>query len=69
MLYAAKNRTVADAVVQDWILKHGAPISLHSDRGRELTTELQQGVCDVLRIANMHLHRLPPSSQWHGGML
>ncbi len=25
--------TVADAIVQDWVLKHGAPISLHSDRG------------------------------------
>ncbi len=25
---------VADAIFQDWVLKHGAPISLHSDRGK-----------------------------------
>ncbi len=46
--------TVADAVVQDWILKHGAFISLHSDRGREFTAELHQGVCDLLRITRMY---------------
>ncbi len=45
---------MADAVVQDWILKHGAPISLHSDRGREFTAELRQGVCDLLRIAKTY---------------
>ncbi len=42
--------TVADAVVQDWILKHGAPISLHNDRGHKFTMELHQGVCDLLHI-------------------
>ncbi len=29
--------TLANAVVHEWILKHGAPISLHSDRGKECT--------------------------------
>ena len=46
--------TVAEAVVQEWILKHGAPISLHSDRGKEFTTALHQEVCDLLRIAKTY---------------
>ncbi len=32
--------TIADAVVQDWILKHGTPITLRSDRGKEFTAAL-----------------------------
>ncbi len=46
--------TVANAIVQDWVLKHGAPISLHSDRGKEFTTALHQEVCDMLRIAKTY---------------
>ncbi len=53
-IYDKEALTVADAVVQDWILKHGAPISLHSDRGHEFTMELHQGVCDMLRIAKTY---------------
>ncbi len=46
--------TVADAIVQDWVLKHGTPISLHSDRGKEFTAALHQEVCDMLQIAKMY---------------
>ena len=46
--------TVADAVVQDWILKHGTPVTLHSDRGKEFTAVLHQEVCDLLRIAKTY---------------
>ncbi len=28
--------TIADCVVQDWILKHGTPVTLHSDWGWNL---------------------------------
>ncbi len=35
-----------DPVVQDWILKHGTPVSLHSDRDKGFTAALQRGVCD-----------------------
>ena len=45
---------VADAVVQDWIVKHGADISLHSDRGHEFTMENYQGVCDLLHITKTY---------------
>ncbi len=40
---------MADAIVQEWILKHGAPILLHSGRGKEFTAALHQD-CDLLRI-------------------
>ncbi len=46
--------TVANAIVQDWVLKHGAPMSLHSDRGKEFTAALHQEVCDMLRIAKTY---------------
>ena len=43
--------TVADAVVQDWILKHCTPVTLHSDRRKVFTAALHQEVCDLLCIA------------------
>ncbi len=46
--------TVANAIVQGWILKHGAPISLHSDRAKEFTAALHIEVCDMLRIAKTY---------------
>ncbi len=54
--------TVADAVVQEWILKHGAPISLHSDRGKEFTAALHQEVCDMLRIAKTYSTAYQPQA-------
>ncbi len=49
-----KVLTVADAVVQDWILKHGTPVTLHSDRGKEFTAVLHQEVCDLLWITKTY---------------
>ncbi len=49
-----KALTIADTVVQEWILKHGTPVTLHSDRGKEFTTALHQEVYDLLRIAKMY---------------
>ena len=49
-----KALTVADAVVQDWILKHGTPVTIHSDRGKEFTAALHCEVCDLLLIAKTY---------------
>ncbi len=46
--------TIADVVVQDWILKHGTPVTRQSDRGKEFTTVLHQEVCDLLCIAKTY---------------
>ncbi len=45
---------MVNAAAQEWILKHGAPISLHSDRGKEFTAALHQEICDFLRIAKTY---------------
>ena len=42
--------TATDAVVREWILKHGTPFTLHSDQGKEFTAVLHQEVCDLLPI-------------------
>ncbi len=53
---------VADAVVQEWILNHGAPMTLHSDRGREFTAALHQEFCDLLSIAKTYSTAYQPQS-------
>ncbi len=57
--------TVADAVVQDWILKHGTLVTLHSDRGKEFTAVLHQEVCDLLRIAKTYSTAHRPTEWWN----
>ncbi len=52
-IYGKEALTIADAVVQDSILKRGTPVTLHSDRGKEFTAALHQEVCDLLCIARM----------------
>ena len=49
-----KVLTIADAVVQDWILKHGTPVTLHNDWGQEVMASLHQEVCDLLRITKTY---------------
>ena len=46
--------TVADAAIQEWILKQGTPTTLRSGWGKEFTAVLHQEVCDLLRIAKMY---------------
>ncbi len=41
-------------MVQEGILKHGTPVTLHSDRGKEFTTALHQEACDLLCIVKMY---------------
>ncbi len=59
--------TIADSVVQDWILKHGTPVTLHSDQGKEFTSALHQEVCDLLRIAKTYskAYRHRPTAWWN----
>ncbi len=63
-----ESLTVADAVVQDWILKHDTPVTLHSDRGKEFTAILHLEVCDLLRSAKT-FYSVPPTGQRNGGTL
>ncbi len=56
------KEALTNAIVQDWVLKHGAPISLHSDRGKEFTAVLHQEVCDMLRIAKTYFTPYRPQA-------
>ncbi len=55
--------TIGDTVVQDWILKHGTPVTLHSDRGKEFTTALHQEVCELLCIAKTYSRAYRPQAK------
>ncbi len=66
------KEALTNAIVQVWVLKHGAPISLHSDRGKEFTAVLHQEVCDMPNVCDMNLPRhtlqLPghkPTAWWN----
>ena len=51
-----------DALVQDWFLKQGTPVSLHSDHGKEFTTALHTGVCDLLHIRRAYYMAYRPQA-------
>ncbi len=53
-IFGKEALTMTNAVVQEWILKHGAPISFHCDRGKEFTATLYQEVCFLMRIAKTY---------------
>ncbi len=62
--------TVANEVVQELILKHDAPISFHSDRGKEVTAALHQEVCDLLRIAKTYsIAYKPQTKAWWNAVI
>ena len=46
--------TVPNNVVHEWVLNHGAPMSLYTDQGRGFTAALYQEVYDLLRIPKIY---------------
>ncbi len=65
--------TVVDAVIQDWILIHGALISLHSDRGKKTTDGAEPWSSvrgyTIYSVSPRYIYGLQSSSQLHGGTL
>ena len=43
-------RTVAQALVQQYIQRHGAPVHIHSDNGLEFVNHLWRELCSLLQI-------------------
>jgi hypothetical protein len=43
-------QTVAQIVVQNWFLKYGPPVELHTDQGSNFNSALMQAVCRFWRI-------------------
>ncbi|GFV98673.1 retrovirus-related Pol polyprotein from transposon 412 [Trichonephila clavipes] len=54
--------TVAEAVVQHWILRYGVPLQLHSDQGRNFVSAVLKGVCELLGIDKTKTTPLHPQS-------
>ena len=43
-------KTVATAIVEEWILKFGAPDSLHTDQGANFNSEVIADVCKIFQV-------------------
>ena len=43
-------KTVATTLVEEWILKFGAPYSLHTDQGTNFNSEVMKVICQVFLI-------------------
>ena len=42
--------TVANAIVEEWIMRYGAPDVLHTDRGTNFNSDLMQDICRLFMI-------------------
>ena len=42
--------TVANAIIDEWIMKFGAPDVIHTDQGSNFNSELMQDVCRIFMI-------------------
>ena len=44
--------TVANAIIEEWIMKFGAPDVIHADQGSNLNSEIMQDICRIFMIEN-----------------
>ena len=42
--------TVANAIIDEWIMKFGAPDVIHTDQGSNFNSELMQDICRIFMI-------------------
>ena len=54
-----ETRTVARAVIQNWVARFGVPLSMTSDRGAQFTSDLWSSMCNLL---GTELH---PTTAYH----
>lgn len=52
---------VARALIEEWFLTHGLPVTLHSDGGSEFMNALLQNISQQLRITRTHISPGNPS--------
>lgn len=53
---------LADTLAAHWISRHGAPLSLHSDQGRNFESQVLQNVCQQFNITKTRTTPLHPQS-------
>ena len=54
--------TVAEVLLQNWISRFGSPLQLHSDQGRNFTSAVCKGLCQLLKIDKTQTTPLHPQS-------
>lgn len=54
--------TVAEVMVQRWISRFGVPLQIHSDQGRNFTSAVINGLCELLGIDKTQTTPLHPQS-------
>jgi len=54
--------TVADKLSTEWISRYGAPVTLHSDQGRNFESELFHSLCELWDIHKSRTARYKPNS-------
>jgi hypothetical protein len=53
--------TVSNALMENWICRHGLPLEMHSDQGRNFESNVFQGVCELLGDGKPERHPCIPS--------
>ncbi len=54
--------TVADVLSTEWISRYGAPVTIHSDQGRNFESELFHSLCELWDIHKSRTARYKPNS-------
>jgi transposase InsO family protein len=57
-----ETRTIADAVVQNWISRYGVPMEVNTDQGRNFESVVFQELCQLLGINKTRTTPLHPQS-------
>ena len=55
-----ETKTIADAVVQNWICRYGVPMEVHTDQGRNFEANVLQEICQLLGINKTRTTPLHP---------
>ncbi|KFM72314.1 hypothetical protein X975_09941, partial [Stegodyphus mimosarum] len=42
--------TTAEVLLQNWVSRFGTPLQIHTDQGRNFTSAVFKGLCDLLEI-------------------
>jgi len=58
-----KSETVADAIVGQWISRHGVPLRLHCDNAQEFRSHILRDMRDLLKHKGYFHHTIQTKSK------
>ena len=56
--------TVANAIIDEWIMKFGAPDVIHTDQGSNFNSELMHDICRIFMIKKTRTTLYLPQGNW-----